>query len=85
MERHDLEIHQPAGAERPTNLSVRGDLIDAARAARLNLSALLERALDEELVRLKWRRWREENAASIAAYNSQVKDYGTFSRICLRL
>jgi antitoxin CcdA len=80
-----LELHRSSGAKRATNLSVRGDLIDAARAARFNLSALLERALEAELVRLRWRQWRDANAASIAAYNRHVKDYGTFSRICLRL
>jgi antitoxin CcdA len=74
-----------SSAKRPTNLSIRRDLIDAARAARLNLSALLERALEEELTRLRWRQWRDANTASIETYNRHVKDYGTFSRICLRL
>jgi antitoxin CcdA len=80
-----MERHRFSGAKRPTNLSIRGDLIDAARAARFNLSSLLERALEEELTRLRWRQWREANAASIETYNRHVKDYGTFSRICLRL
>ena len=79
-----LERHAFNGAKRPANLSIRRDLIDAARAARFNLSALLERALEEELTRLTWRQWREANAASIETYNRHVKDYGTFSRICLR-
>jgi antitoxin CcdA len=72
------------GAKRPTNLSVRGDLIDAARVARVNLSALLERALAEELVRLKRRQWREENGPAIAAYNRYVRENGAFCRIGLR-
>lgn len=67
------------GAKRPTNLSVRGDLIEAARAARVNLSRLFERALTEELVRVRWRRWREENAPAVAAYNRHVKKNGPFS------
>ena len=73
-----------AGAKRPTNLSVRGDLIAAARAARINLSALLERALTEELVRLKWWQWREENGPAVAAYNRHVRENGAFCRIGLR-
>jgi antitoxin CcdA len=79
-----LEPERYASAKRPTNLSVRGDLIDAARAARVNLSALLERALAEELMRLKWRRWREENAPAVAAYNRYVTENGAFCRIGLR-
>ena len=73
------------GAKRATNLSVRADLVAKARSARLNLSALLERALVEEFVRIKWRKWREENAGLVAAYNRHVREHGTFSAICLRL
>jgi antitoxin CcdA len=79
-----LEAQDAAIVKRPTNLSVRGDLVEAARAARLNLSALLERALEEELVRVKWRQWRQENVASIAAYNRHVKAYGAFTQIWMR-
>lgn len=70
---------------RAVNVSVRQELLAAAREARINLSALLDRALMEELVRLKWLEWRRQNAGAIAAYNGYVKTYGTFSRICLRL
>jgi len=73
-----------AEAKRPINLSVRGDLIDAARAARVNLSDLLERALAEELVRIRWRQWREKNGPAIAAYNRYVTENGAFCRIGLR-
>jgi len=81
-----VELHQSmVGAKRATNLSVRADLIEEARRARLNLSALLERALTEEFVRIKWREWREQNAGLVAAYNRHVREHGTFSAICLRL
>ena len=67
------------------NLSLQGNLLDAARAARINLSALLERALNEELVRLRWLEWRERNAVSIAAYNEHVRENRKFAEICLRI
>jgi len=79
-----VEPERYDGAKRSTNLSVRGDLIDAARVARVNLSALLERALAEELVRLKRRQWREANGPAIAAYNRYVRENGAFCRIGLR-
>jgi antitoxin CcdA len=63
---------------------MRGDLIDAARAAGINLSALLERALAEELVQVKWRQWREENRPAVAAYNRYITQHGAFCRIGLR-
>ncbi len=80
-----MELQRTVGVKRATNLSVRADLVDAARAAHLNLSALLERALTDQLLRMTWRRWREENAASIAAYNRHIREHGTFTVICLRL
>ncbi len=68
-----------AVSKRATNVSVRGDLLDAAREAGVNLSAALERALTEELAEAKRRKWREDNRESIAAYNEHVEKHGTFS------
>jgi len=65
--------------KRATNVSVRGDLLVAAREAGVNLSATLERALTEELAEAKRTKWREENRDAIAAYNEHVDKHGTFS------
>jgi len=66
-------------AKRATNVSIRSDLLDAARARGLNLSATLERALAEELAVTQRSRWLEENHEAIAAYNDYVLKHGTFS------
>ena len=66
-------------SKRATNVSIRGDLLDAARAAGVNLSATLERALAEELASIRRAQWREENREAIAAYNEHVDEHGTFS------
>jgi antitoxin CcdA len=66
-------------AKRATNVSIRGDLLDAARQAGVNLSATLERALAEELASVRRARWREENREAIAAYNDYVDEHGVFS------
>jgi antitoxin CcdA len=68
-----------SSAKRATNVSIRSDLLDAARAAGINLSATLERALAEELAGVKRAQWREENREAIAAYNEHVDEHGTFS------
>ena len=72
---------RPAGAipKRATNVSVRSDLLDAAREAGVNLSATLERALTEELAATRRSKWREENRDAIKAYNEHVEKHGTFS------
>jgi antitoxin CcdA len=66
------------GAKRALNLTVSIDLFDAARAAGINLSGLFERALTEELARLRARQWREENALAVVAFNTLVERSGTF-------
>jgi antitoxin CcdA len=66
-------------AKRATNVSVRSDLLAAAREAGVNLSATLERALMQELADVKRKQWREENRDAIAAYNEYIEEHGTFS------
>ncbi|TLY66151.1 MAG: acetoacetyl-CoA synthase [Gammaproteobacteria bacterium] len=61
-----------ARPKRATNVTVRGDLLAAAREAGINLSATLERALEEELAALKRRQWRLGHAEAIEAYNEYV-------------
>jgi antitoxin CcdA len=65
--------------KRATNVSVRSDLLAAAREAGVNLSAALERALTEELAEARRMKWREDNREAIAAYNKHVEKHGTFS------
>ena len=73
-----MRRNRPA-AKRAANVSVRSELLDAARAAGLNLSATLESALERELAEAKRKSWREANCEAIAAYNEHVEKQGTFS------
>ena len=68
-----------SAAKRATNVSVRSDLLAAARAAGLNLSATLERALREQLAESRRAEWREQNREAISAYNDHVETHGTFA------
>lgn len=68
-----------AQAKSATNVSIRRDLLEAARASKINLSATLEQALIEKLREAQQRQWREENRQSIAAYNEHVEKHGVFS------
>ena len=62
----------PAVQRRHVNLSASAEILEAAREARINLSALLERALSVELAQVRRRRWREENARAVLAYNDYL-------------
>ncbi|MGH8201027.1 MAG: type II toxin-antitoxin system CcdA family antitoxin [Steroidobacteraceae bacterium] len=65
--------------KRATNVSIRSDLLSAAREAGVNLSAALERALTEELAASQGKKWREENREAIRAYNDHVEKSGIFA------
>jgi antitoxin CcdA len=65
--------------KRATNVSVRSDLLAAAREAGVNLSATLERALLEELAEAKRKKWRQDNRDAINVYNEHVEKHGMFS------
>jgi antitoxin CcdA len=72
-------LARPPSDKKAVNLTVAAGLVDAARAAHVNLSATLERALEDAL-RLKRReRWLAENAAGMAAYNESVEAHGAFA------
>ena len=65
-------------SKKAVNVSVRTELLDAARAEDINLSATLETALAEQLRIRRRDRWRSENAAAIEAYNRDVDENGSF-------
>jgi antitoxin CcdA len=65
--------------KRPTNVSVRSDLLIAAREAGINLSATLKQALEKELAETRRKKWRQENRDAIAAYNEYIEKHGMFS------
>ncbi|WP_126443956.1 type II toxin-antitoxin system CcdA family antitoxin [Sulfuricystis multivorans] len=68
-----------SAAKKAANLSIRADLLEEARAFKINLSQTLEAALQAEIKKEKERRWREENRAAIDAYNRYIEKYGLFS------
>jgi antitoxin CcdA len=67
-----------AAQKQPVNLSVSVEILRAARETRVNLSALLERALIAELARLRRARWLDENLRAICAYNEYLASQGTW-------
>lgn len=79
MARMTRPTSKSTAPKRATNVSVRSDLLAAAREAGVNLSAALERALTEELAEARRMKWREDNREAIAAYNEHVEKHGTFS------
>ena len=67
-------------ARRAVNLSVRQDLVRAARKLGVNLSRLLEEAIDRQLRLQSGRKWQEENREAIKAYAERIERDGPFNK-----
>jgi len=63
----------------PTNVSVRADLVKKARLLELNLSELLETALEKAIQDHERAAWLEANKTAIDGYNTRVAKHGVFS------
>lgn len=66
-------------AKKPTNLSLRADLLAEAKALDLNLSAELNSALAEIVRRKRAEQWLAENREAIDAYNRHIERDGLWS------
>ncbi len=65
--------------KKAANLTVRADLLDEARARKINLSQTLETALAAEIKKRREAEWLEQNKAAIEAYGRHVERHGLFS------
>lgn len=73
------QAYDRTAQKRSANLTVNSDLLRRAKAYGINLSAVLETALAEEVNRKAREHWRDANADAIAAYNEHVDEAGVFS------
>ncbi len=65
--------------KKAANLTVRADLLEDARAYKINLSQTLEAALAVEVKKRREAEWLEQNKEAIAAYNREIAEHGLFS------
>ncbi|WP_295685892.1 type II toxin-antitoxin system CcdA family antitoxin [uncultured Nevskia sp.] len=65
---------------RAVNLSVSSKLIDEARAQKLNLSRVLEEALEAKLHEQRALQWQEENREAIAYHNERIAREGMWNK-----
>ncbi|MBW7860960.1 MAG: type II toxin-antitoxin system CcdA family antitoxin [Rhodocyclaceae bacterium] len=74
-----LPEFSPTATKRSANLTINSDLLGQARELEINLSAVLEQALAQEVRVRRQQRWLESNRDAMEAYNHQVDEHGTFS------
>jgi Post-segregation antitoxin (ccd killing mechanism protein) encoded by the F plasmid len=74
-----LTLYDRNAPKKPTNLTVNSDLLSKAKDLKINISAVLESALEETLKQKKRQEWISTNKDSIDGYNSVINDVGIFS------
>ena len=65
-------------ANKAVNVSIPADLLEAARAHDINLSATLTASLEHRLRQHRREEWLAQNAEGIDAYNRDVQEHGSF-------
>lgn len=65
--------------KRAVNVSIRADLVEEAKAFKTNISAVLERALEEEHRERRREKWRAENREAIEEANTELSSNGLWS------
>ena len=65
--------------KRVVNLSVDTALLEEAKTAGTNLSALFEVALREAQKKQRWQKWRDENRKATESMNRYVEKHGLLS------
>lgn len=63
----------------PTNVSVREDLVRRAKQLNLNLSGLLEEAIEQAIRTAERDTWLAENQEAFDAYSEWIDKHGVFS------
>ena len=66
-------------AKKATNLSIRSDLLEQARALDINLSSEFEKHLVEVIRRRRAEQWLKDNREAIEAYNRHIERDGIWS------
>ncbi|GAA0673214.1 hypothetical protein GCM10009426_26740 [Rheinheimera tangshanensis] len=69
----------PKATKKSTNLSLNSELLAEARRLNIDLSATLEKALEQEISRHLQAEWLQKNAEAIAACNELTEKHGLFS------
>ena len=62
--------------KKATNLSLNAKVLESARSLGLNISQTVDTLLAQEVRRLYWEKWNEQNKEAVAACNERVASYG---------
>lgn len=67
---------QASSPRKATNVSLRADLIEQAKALDINISRACEQGLEQQVSKSRAERWLEENREAIESTNAWVEKHG---------
>lgn len=62
--------------KKATNLSLNSKVLEEARRMEINISQTVDVLLANEIKRLYWDKWNEQNRDAITAYNARIAAHG---------
>ena len=65
--------------KKATNISINSDLLEKAKKYKINVSANVEKTLEELIRQHEIQNWEKENREAIASYNQRISENGRFS------
>lgn len=74
-----MRMADASARKAPTNLSLPPGLVKRAKALGLNVSMVVEAALEQAVKDVEAKQWLAENREAIDEYNALVAERGVFS------
>jgi antitoxin CcdA len=75
----------PSRRKKPANVSIDAEILAAAKAQGINLSAVLEEELRKRVQDARVKKWQKENRAVFESYNKYIERNGIFGEELLDL
>ena len=72
-------IYNKDAKKRATNISINSDLLEKAKKYKINISANVEKTLEELIKQEEIKNWEKENKEAIENYNNRIAKNGLFS------
>jgi antitoxin CcdA len=73
-------VYDITAPKKATNISINSDLIQKAKAYKINLSKTLEKELDSILRKKVEEKWLKDTQDAVNSYNRHIAKNGTFGQ-----
>ena len=72
-------IYNKEAKKKATNISINSELLEKAKKYKINISANVEKTLEELIRQYEIQNWEKENKEAIDSYNQRISENGFFS------